>query len=537
MPKVSIREIDNTGGETREFLNYTVLIPGPKLGKLKADSQTACEPFEPNEALVSKKELKDLVAIDENNNKVAAIHLDQELGFLMMNELLALGLSVFYVPAYIIATDNKIASLIDDFNFETFQDRGFDLRFITIGGLKNSSAEEADFSFSKDALECAALRGDSVALIDIPDKGENSVVCYKHNVNDEFITIDEYNMKRPSAQTAYNECFGFLVYTKPLEHAETEYISQAEYNEKTAEQKLQYTRNILSLGQYNTLSTEAKAQCTTLFEGIAVPLTTADEMDTWVQENLQEFAKKKIERAGVSWTDQNETYGRYGAIFAPTVTATFADSEGTAFTKEIPASFDYLACFGKYIKKFKSWFAMSGSTRGVSPFSKVNPIEKFGDADIDVFQVRSGDENNGHVATNIICNIRPYGNIVWGNRTMHPLSKPENGDANAAIQLTASSFLNVRQLCIDIKKTLYRAAKRFTFEPNSDELWFNFKGAITPLLDEMKANQGINGYQVIRVRTNKKALFVARIKIVPVEAVEDFDLTVELADSIEVTEE
>ena len=120
---------------------------------------------------------------------------------------------------------------------------------------------------------------------------------------------------------------------------------------------------------------------------------------------------------------------------------------------------------------------------------------------------------------------------------MHPLSKPENGDANAAIQLTASSFLNVRQLCIDIKKTLYRAARRFTFEPNSDELWFNFKGAITPLLDEMKANQGINGYQVIRVKTNKKALFVARIKIVPIEAVEDFDLTVELADSIEVTEE
>ena len=119
---------------------------------------------------------------------------------------------------------------------------------------------------------------------------------------------------------------------------------------------------------------------------------------------------------------------------------------------------------------------------------------------------------------------------------MLPLGKPENDNSEAAIQLTASSFLNIRQLCIDIKKTLYRAARRFSFEPNSDALWVNFKGAITPLLEDMKANQGIKGYQVIKVNSNKKALLVARIKIVPIEAVEDFDLTVELADSIEVTE-
>ena len=119
---------------------------------------------------------------------------------------------------------------------------------------------------------------------------------------------------------------------------------------------------------------------------------------------------------------------------------------------------------------------------------------------------------------------------------MYPLSKPENAEAESAVQLTASSFLNIRQLCIDIKKTLYRAARRFTFEPNSDVLWVNFKGAITPLLEEMKANQGLKGYQIIKVKTNKKALLAARIKIVPIEAVEDFDLTVELTDSIEVTE-
>jgi hypothetical protein len=119
---------------------------------------------------------------------------------------------------------------------------------------------------------------------------------------------------------------------------------------------------------------------------------------------------------------------------------------------------------------------------------------------------------------------------------MHPLGKPDNANFDAAIQLTASSFLNIRQLCCDIKKTLYRAARRFTFEPNSDTLWINFKGAITPLLEEMKTNQGIRGYKIVKEATDQKATLKAVVKIIPIEAVEDFDLTVELSDSITVTE-
>lgn len=118
---------------------------------------------------------------------------------------------------------------------------------------------------------------------------------------------------------------------------------------------------------------------------------------------------------------------------------------------------------------------------------------------------------------------------------MHPLQAPLNG-SSAAIQLTASSFLNIRNLCIDIKKTLYRAARRYTFEPNSDVLWINFKAAITPLLNKMTSDNGIRGYQIIKTPTNKKALLAARIVITPIEAVEDFDLTIELNDSIEVQE-
>ena len=454
MPKVSIREIDNTGSETLEYLNYTVLIPGPKLGFWTKDDQDV-DVFK--EFTVKKSDIfkspkdfpEDLEPFNEGSVfDKGSYDYKKDLGHLMIRELLSKGLTVKYVPAYTVDKDYDITATENSSFFRAYKDKGLiDLRFITIGGL---SRLEDYVEFAQEALMCAGDRGDAVAILDVPEKG---------------------------------------------------------YSGSDLEEQ---------------------------------DLDNTDLIDEWVQDNFGYLAAATVNpdyRDGVSWSNQEkavETYGRYGAIFAPWLVVKF----GKDYQK-IPGSFNYLASFAKYILRYKSWFATSGSVRGVSPYSGIIPTVEFGDADVNILQVRTGDAGtwaDGHVATDVVCNIRPYGNIIWGNRTMHPLSKPSNDTGDAAIQLTASSFLNIRQLCIDIKKTLYRAARRFTFEPNSDVLWINFKGAITPLLEEMKANQGIKGYQIIQLQTNKKALLVAKIKIVPIEAVEDFDLTVELNDSISVTE-
>jgi hypothetical protein len=95
-------------------------------------------------------------------------------------------------------------------------------------------------------------------------------------------------------------------------------------------------------------------------------------------------------------------------------------------------------------------------------------------------------------------------------------------------------FLNIRQLCCSIKKQLYTACRQFTFDPNSDLLWINFVNAIKPTLEAMKADQGIKGYTITKVidPDKKKALLKARIRIVPIEAVEDFDISIYLEDSL-----
>jgi hypothetical protein len=49
----------------------------------------------------------------------------------------------------------------------------------------------------------------------------------------------------------------------------------------------------------------------------------------------------------------------------------------------------------------------------------------------------------------------------------------------------------------------------------------------------MKGDQGIRGYKISRVETTKKAVVMAKIRIVPIEAVEDFDISVYLENSID----
>jgi hypothetical protein len=47
----------------------------------------------------------------------------------------------------------------------------------------------------------------------------------------------------------------------------------------------------------------------------------------------------------------------------------------------------------------------------------------------------------------------------------------------------------------------------------------------------MKADQGVRDYQIVKIATDKKATLKAKVRIIPIEAVEDFILEVSLEDS------
>ena len=215
--------------------------------------------------------------------------------------------------------------------------------------------------------------------------------------------------------------------------------------------------------------------------------------------------------------------GKFTAVFAPRVAYDFGYSEDDVYSNDqlFPASFHYLACAAYAQERYAEWYAVAGYTRGICGKPIKYLTKTFGDVDVNTLCPRVAN-NYTSVAINLI--ITERGNYyLWGNRTAEPLT---------ADGLKFSHFLNIRQLCCTLKQVLYEATRKFTFEPNSDLLWINFVNAIKPTLEAMKADQGISGYKISRVATDKKALLVAKVRIVPIEAIEDFDISIYLEDSL-----
>lgn len=232
----------------------------------------------------------------------------------------------------------------------------------------------------------------------------------------------------------------------------------------------------------------------------------------------------------------------YAAVFAPYVTYLMADDAKYENNKTFPASFHYLACAANSANNnFSEWYANAGYTRGVSKYTIESTGCKFGEIAIqsleprfllNVGKTKDKDgkyvEVNTSVAVNLIVKIKSS-YYLWGNRTGKTLGTRGASDGD----LRAQHFLNIRQLCTTIKKQVYTTCRRLTFDPNSNVLWINFRDLLTPMLEQMKADQGIKDYQIVKNATDRKALLSAKIRIVPIEAVEDFEIGLYLEDSLD----
>lgn len=172
------------------------------------------------------------------------------------------------------------------------------------------------------------------------------------------------------------------------------------------------------------------------------------------------------------------------------------------------------------------WLAVAGSKRGSIPAEL--DVGFLTEDEIDAMQPRVGQSESGTVCINPIVKMNPWGIRIWGNRTALVVPAGEG--------LTASHFANIRVLICDIKKQLYKSARQYQFEQNNDVLWVNFQSSVNTLLEEMVQSYGITGYKWIREENNERAKLKAILRIIPIEPVEDFDLTLELVDSLEVTE-
>ena len=203
--------------------------------------------------------------------------------------------------------------------------------------------------------------------------------------------------------------------------------------------------------------------------------------------------------------------------------ANIDDRRSAPATIMMPASYAYLTSLANAIKTYANWLAIAGVARGtVLHLAQDGIITEIPNGVAD--EMSTEDSDGTHI--NPITNIRPYGEVIWGNRTL--ISVEGNGTK-------ATSFLSIRNLVSDIKKLVYRSCRRRTFEPNNQVLWLNIKADLMPTLDRMKTGYGISDYQLAIDTANthygEHATLCFKIIISPVYPVERFYVTVVLQDN------
>ena len=471
---------------------------------------------------------------------------DFEKSFILAAELLSKNLPVLY-ERVASATLKQASKQISDFG--TFKAKeeysglvGTDIS-IKIDRFNKSSdqtldhytltvklAQSAEFGVSEKietfdfVISESATSGSIILYSDI----DSSIVDIVWNIVGTPAAVSEVNLSDPDNYATTDEFSVSDIYTAFLDSADIEgsklYV---------LEDRGEYQIKFLTLGAYpcfefgtadsypvfdNIIKAAAKrGDCIALVDHTnkSDRKLQTEVSSGSVYASLSSYVKKNNMTVVRKGGDSEDGY-TYGAMFTPYATYKLSTQNNAQYI--LPASFGYLSAFAASTQTNPNWYAVAGVSRGV-PSGLIGLSQNITNAIADLYQPRN------NVAINCITNIKPYGYTIWGNRTL------KNNSADG--DLKALSFLNIRVLTCDLKKTLYQACKRYTFENNADITWLNFKSQIEPVLAKMLSGNGIASYQIIKVATTKKATIEAIIRLVPIEPVEDWFITIELTDGVE----
>ncbi len=579
MPRIHIYEKDSTSpGTPGSYANNTVLIAGfsaytdeqikANVNAVQADDNGVFEfdsydDFEKTIGLVAPVEIKTI-------NDTVTSRLPAHYGNQMAYELLKMGYPIIYInlgaPYKTMKNTDGILEpmtaaelmkkLTEEATWEIFKDKAsYDFRFISHGLLTSAEYAKSDdlvkleklvaklreflpvFNAEKDPQYSTLYLEDGTAIEPVKETDleatqklfEAAVALEKRYMSSKETKAERdaigYTEKFIENAASWFEAEGVIfAKEKQIKDAALEEIEKENFSDKDFANA---NAAIAKLAHYKVNEANDEEVDPNSGRGDCVALIEVDEASYITKDGTRPEARIAAAVKGMS--DINADNGKYCACTVPSVVYNMTADERFGNNRKFPGAFHYLACYKNSLGLgFAEWYAAAGYNRGVSSYAIDYTTVKLGEVAVQALEPRNikDQETQPKFAVNVIANFR--GNYyLWGNRTCHPLQDYAGGG-----DLIASHFLNIRQLCTTIKKQLYVSCRRFTFDPNSDVLWINFKNSITPMLDRMKADQGVRDYKIEKVYTDKKATLKARIRIVPIEAVEDFLLEVSLEDSL-----
>ena len=176
----------------------------------------------------------------------------------------------------------------------------------------------------------------------------------------------------------------------------------------------------------------------------------------------------------------------------------------------VPPSVYLAELFLNTDNNYAPWSAPAGEIRGRLITSDIEHSPSFAEREV---------MYGGLNALNPIVEFPSKGIMVFGQKTTLR--------ANSAV-----NRINVRRMLIYIKKLIKNAMEGMIFEPHTPESWNRASSSITNILESVRANGGIDDYQVIIDGSVNTQNFIAQgimrgiITIVPVGTIERVQLDV-----------
>lgn len=538
MPKVQIQETYKYGSATTDLTNFTVYVPvkGVEhiIDTVKNTKEVASEP-------TLYTSLNQLLKANYYNGssvsyKKCNLYDDQDVNFIMARRLLEKGLPVL------------LEGLDTLYTFTSYDGNGEDANELATGAVLSlglaifDSTEYNKVQVVKNSVEGFVGNIYYVAknaqvgstkyelFIEVPESDPATLATTGMYVTLDGTTINTPDFNRLADKALYNIRFltvGQYNDDKDMNLALIDCVSLRKDAIALLDDKIDMS-DITPNTMYKNVSAQV-GRVRTYFEGLVGEFTT--EEGTPVYNQVVSNDKLKNAGAFTPWFKAELTTVDRANVEG--------DEEPELISAEFdaPASFGYLSAFIKAVKQNPEWFAMAGSFRGtIDEFKTVR--YNYTSAEVEILQGRSKtkvvdlDDINDNIglAINPISKIIPFGYLINGNRTMYI------GDYDEENRPNYRALLSIRNLVCALSKQSYFASKKYTFEPNTDITYINFKSEIIPLLDKMRSGLGIRGYRFDRLATTEKGRIKALISIKPIEPVEDFDITIELDDSVDIIE-
>ena len=212
---------------------------------------------------------------------------------------------------------------------------------------------------------------------------------------------------------------------------------------------------------------------------------------------------------------QRNLNSSYACAYYPWVKATDSESGAGVW---LPPSIAALGTMAYSQAVSAVWFAPAGFNRGGL---------SLGSSGLDVLSVRESltskqRDSLYEVNINPIASFPSEGIVIFGQKTLQAVP-------------SALDRINVRRLVLFVKKQISRVASGLLFEQNVQNTWNRFKGQAEPILDAIRAGNGISEYKIVLDSTTTtpeeidRNMMYAKLFIKPVYAIEfigiDFVIT------------